>query len=1193
MLDKYLPNTTPEPELLPPGSSRSSGVLGRLPSRQSLSSQEVFGYKTGGFRRALCLAGYVLSCGGLLLLFHWKPEWDVWANCQPCSLEEADVVLLRSTDEFQICTRKKVTWIPLSTHLKPSSLATEDEESLPNRVIEKPGFKVRSLQVQKIRYAWDFSAREFRKVGALEDHYSPLEIHAKFGAGLTSAQQELRREISGPNAIDIEVTPVWKLLVKEVLHPFYIFQAFSVCLWFAESYSEYAVAIIIMSLLSISLTVYDLRKQSVKLHQLVESHNSVLVKVFRKETGAQEVESRHLVPGDILVLDEGRSLMSCDALLLSGQCVVNEGMLTGESLPVTKTALPQECKSSQPWHLGSSEDSRRHLLFCGTDVIQARGGDAGPARAIVLRTGFNTAKGDLVRSILYPKPMNFRLYRDALQFLLCLVVAAGIGMVYAICVFVINGQEAGEVVKKALDVITIAVPPALPAALTTGIIYAQRRLKKKGIFCISPQRINVCGQLNLVCFDKVTSGRGPRGVGLALFQAAHRFSSGPRMPWGPASAAMACCHSLMVLDGKVQGDPLDLKMFEATHWELVDSAGGEGGPADVLVVRPGPEAAEVSGLAVLRQFPFSSALQRMTVVAQELPGDGRVFMKGAPEMVAGFCQPETVPPSFARELQGCTSQGFRVIALAHKRLQEGQLAASLTREELESGLTFLGLLVMENRLKSETRPVLQELHQARIRSVMVTGDNLQTAITVARNAGMIPQGSRVILVEASAGPGRPLASVSWEELEEPSQEDALGYLHGRQEGKRCRGFHFCLTGGSYEVLSQHFGQLLPQLLLNGTVFARMSPAQKAHLVQQFQQGIGQEGALKEAHAGISLSEQDASVASPFTSTVPTIECVPELIRHGRAALVTSFCMFKYMALFSLASYVGVLLLYWQLNSFGNYQFLFLDLAITTVIGMTTDPPLPPRAGGPNGPHPKLAPHRPPTQLIAPPLLLSVVLNLLFSLAVQLCGFLLVQRQPWYSPTLGGLPSPLPSSACSPGNSSQGPGPRTPLPREGFQSYENTSVWLLCTLNCLTAALVFSKGRPFREPLYKNYVFVVVLAVQLAVCLFFLFANIDGLYGWGMGTFCPARPPADLLPLSPPPQEWVIENRALWRWLKGATGYQSSSRYKQLQRALRQDPAWPPSNRTDFSGSLAVPLEGPGPTYTNPAFVSHEPPCHQG
>ncbi|ETE60920.1 putative cation-transporting ATPase 13A4, partial [Ophiophagus hannah] len=868
----------------------------------------------------------------------------------------------RVLDEFQICTRKKVTWVPLPAHLKPSSLAMDDEESLPNRVIEEPGFKawrtaggpaqqkkagagqsqafnpltglgrvrgalpgfsweplggeartrllrwhsraeihprlslpqspqhptptgipaergrlqvcstpwqgasspglplpscftsplslkfavsppplpphraccpclapqVRSLQVQKIRYAWDFSAREFRKVGALEDHYSSLEIHAKFGAGLTSPQQELRREICGPNAIDIQVTPIWKLLVKE---------AFSVCLWFAESYTEYAVAIIIMSLLSISLTVYDLRKvstylsfpvhrnvfsppalgvekepQSVKLHQLVESHNSVLVKVFRKQTGTQEVESRHLVPGDTLVLDEGRSLMPCDALLLSGQCVVNEGMLTGESLPVTKTALPGECKSSQPWHVSSSEDSRRHLLFCGTDVIQARGGDAGPARAVVLRTGFNTAKGDLVRSILYPKPMNFRLYRDAMQFLLCLVVVAGIGMVYAICVFVINGQEAGEVVKKALDVITIAVPPALPAALTTGIIYTQRRLKKKGIFCISPQRINVCGQLNLVCFDKTGTltedGLDLWGVILAegqSFQEAHRFSSGPPMPWGPASAAMACCHSLMVLDGKVQGDPLDLKMFEATHWELVDSAGWEGGPADVLGVRPGPEAAEagngsgcretpslppccawavgsapvsppqvpLKGLAILRQFPFSSALQRMTVLAQELPGDGQVFMKGAPEMVASFCQPET----------GLHFPG---------------LPSDCAGTQTPAGGTT-------GRLPD------QELSQAHIRSVMVTGDNLQTAITVARNAGMIPQGSRVILVEACARPGQPSASVSWEELEELSQEGGSRPEVVLVELGGGRGFHFCLSGASYEVLSQHFGHLLPQV----------------------------------------------------------------------------------------------------------------------------------------------------------------------------------------------------------------------------------------------------------------------------------------------------------------------------------------------------------------------------------------------
>jgi len=65
-------------------------------------------------------------------------------------------------------------------------------------------------------------------------------------------------------------------------------------------------------------------------------------------------------------------------------------------------------------------------------------------------------------------------------------------------------QAAGTIVQRVLDIVTIAVPPALPAAMTVGSIYAQNRLKKQGIFCISPQRINLCGKLKCICFDKVT-----------------------------------------------------------------------------------------------------------------------------------------------------------------------------------------------------------------------------------------------------------------------------------------------------------------------------------------------------------------------------------------------------------------------------------------------------------------------------------------------------------------------------------------------------------------------------------------------------------------------------------------------------------------------------------------------------------------
>uniref|UniRef100_A0A8C9EVX5 Cation-transporting ATPase n=1 Tax=Pavo cristatus TaxID=9049 RepID=A0A8C9EVX5_PAVCR len=1103
------------------------------------NEMEIFGYKTQGCRKALCIAGYILTCGALLLLFYWKPEWDVWANCVPCSLEEADVVLLRTTDEFRIYSRKNVTWISVSGIIKSRldypSIAEED--SIFNKALMKPSLQVKSIQVQKIRYVWNIYAKQFQKVG---------------------------RVICGPNAIDVPVIPIWKLLIKEVLNPFYVFQLFSVCLWFAEDYMEYAAAIIIMSLLSISLTVYDLRQQSVKLQGLVESHNNIMVTVCRNKEGFQELESRHLVPGDMMVLKEGKALLPCDAILISGQCIVNESMLTGTAC-------------------------------------------------------FNTAKGDLVRSILYPKPMNFKLYRDALRFLMCLIAFATIGMIYTVCVFALNGEEAGEVVKKALDVITIAVPPALPAALTTGIIYTQRRLKKKGIFCISPQRINMCGQLNLICFDK-TGTLTEDGLDLwgllpsegNCFQDVHRFPADHSLPWGPAFGAMVVCHSLIVLEGKIQGDPLDVKMFEATNWVIDDSSGHQTESqrsTHATVVRPRPKAnsASVEGITILHQFPFSSALQRMSVIAQETGGEKQVFTKGAPEMVAMLCRAETVPSNFESKLLFYTAQGFRVIGLACKSLQSGEQSTDLTREEVESDLTFLGLLIMENRLKRETKPVLEDLSAAHIRSVMVTGDNIQTAVTVAKNAGMISPTNRVILVEANKIPGSLSASVTWKPLEENKTEDYGNLDSDSQTGRRIRlamesgQFHFAMSGKSYQIVAQHFSHLLPKLLLNATVFARMSPSQKSSLVEEFQKldyfvgmcgdGANDCGALKVAHAGISLSEQEASVASPFTSRTPSIACVPELIREGRAALVTSFCMFKYMALYSTIQYLGVLLLYWQLNSFGNYQFLFQDLAITTVIGMTMSF---------TEAYPKLVPYRPPSQLISPPLLLSVILNILFSLCMQIFGFLMVQKQPWYSKT--DIHSACLSVNSHMENSSSASNLGLHVVRDGdptevdngYKSYENTTVWLLSTINCLIIALVFSKGRPFRQPIYTNYVFVLVLVGQLSVCLFLVFADIDDLYS-KMDLVCTPTTwrismvmmLAVTLAVSFLVEEAIIENRALWLLLKRTFQYHSKSHYKRLQRVLEQDSAWPPLNETLFSDSVAVSVEEDTGGHSNPTFDSNE------
>ncbi|XP_066457991.1 probable cation-transporting ATPase 13A4 [Eleutherodactylus coqui] len=1176
------------------------------------NEMDIFGYRTSIYRKALCICGYIFSLGFLLLIFYWKPEWHIWANCIPCTLREADVVLLRTTDAFKEHAWKKVRSIQLSDpEYKSFRAVTQDVDSVINKSVIKPELQVRYIRVQKIRYIWDDYRKQFTKSGILEDHYTCLSIHDNFGNGFLKAEQDVRRLICGPNIIDVGIVPIWKLLFKEVLSPFYVFQLFSVCLWFAEEYIEYSVAIIIMSLICIGLSVYTLRQQSIKLHRLVESHNNIKVSVYGKQKGIFHEESRHLAPGDVIVV-ERNSLLPCDALLISGACIVNESMLTGESIPVTKTSLPN-VDNTEPWKVHSVDDYKRHILFCGTQVIQTKSSDT--VKAVVMRTGFNTAKGDLVRSILYPKPVNYKLYRDALIFLGFLIGLSLIGMIYAVCVFSLKGSDAGEVVKKALDVITIAVPPALPAALTAGIIYAQKRLQKSGIFCISPQRINLCGSVNLFCFDK-TGTLTEDGLDLwgivpsngYRFQDIIPTTSSSSLSWGPLLGAMASCHSLIVLDGSVQGDPLDLKMFEFTCWDIEEAVGDSVQSMQTMTVKPGPEAKKVTveGIVILQQFPFSSGLQRMSVITQILNGDEyAVYMKGAPEMVASFCKPDTIPTNFSEELELYTKQGFRVIGLAYKILNRSENAnvKDLKRDEVECNLTFLGLLVMENRLKLETRPVLKELSNARVRTVMITGDNLQTAVTVAKNSGMISESSTVILVDAKEPTDSRLASITWtvvEGMKMKSFEEVDICIDIQNNGKpdlEKPPYYFAMTGSTYDVILQYFNNLLQKMLINGTVFARMSPGQKSSLVEEFQKlgyyvgmcgdGANDCGALKMAHVGISLSEQEASVASPFTSNTPNIECVPQLLKEGRAALITSFCVFKYMALYSMIQYTGVLLLYWQLNTYANYQFLFQDLAITTIISVTMSL---------NQAYPKLAPYRPPAQLISPPLLLSVILNIILSLIVQICGFVIVQKQVWYNA------SDI-YSACRPANGSYlNDTSRSNYilqqqdltMRTDYQSYENTTVWLLGTLNCLIVAFVFSKGQPFRKPTYTNYIFVIVILVQVAVCLFLLFANISNLYR-AMELVCtPLLWRGSIiimlliiLALSYASEEMLIENRTLWNSMKRLTNYRSKSPYKKLQHLLSKDSDWPPLSHKEVALPTDKAQKSELGDYVNPSFEISE------
>uniref|UniRef100_A0A7N6ABM3 P-type ATPase A domain-containing protein n=1 Tax=Anabas testudineus TaxID=64144 RepID=A0A7N6ABM3_ANATE len=854
-----------------------------------------------------------------------------------------------------------------------------------------------------------------------------------------------RRRIYGPNLIDVPVKPYIKLLFEEVLNPFYVFQIFSITLWMIDHYYYYAICIFIISIISISISLYETRKQSVTLHSMARLVTNVTV---RRNSGGEEcVSSVDLVPGDCLIIPQEGLLLPCDAALLAGECLVNESMLTGESVPVLKTPLPAGGGKY------NSETERRHSLFCGTQLIQAKGGGPGHsgALAVVTSTGFFTAKGSLISSILFPPPINFRFYQDSVKFLLILGCAALIGTIYSFVILLRANVTWVELVIRSLDIVTIAVPPALPAAITTGTIYAQRRLKKQGVFCISPPRINVCGKVSVFCFDKTGTlteeGLDVWGVmegGPAGFS---ELVPEPRqLQPGPMLSGLACCHTVTLLHDQPIGDPLELKMVESTGDRNVVNA-EFGGHKVLSVMRPPTHQIQtqvsVPALAIVQRFPFSSALQRMSVVTVSSGGRSAfAFIKGSPEMVASLCRAETVPAQFSSELRNFASEGLRVLALAAVSFS----CVSLHRGDVEKDMQFLGLLLMKNLAKPESAKVIKILRLAHLRSVMVTGDNILTAVNVAKICGMVGSDEKVIFVNATPPTARSMPTLRF------SLEDTQSSVEGSF------GYHLAINGKSFAALCDYFPEHLPKVLMRATVFARMAPDQKTQLVKELQKlnyrvgmcgdGANDCGALRAADVGVSLSEAEASVASPFTSKTENISCVPLLIREGRCSLVTSFSLFRFMAMYSLIQFCSVLIVYTMKTEIADLQFLFCDICLVTVLAIVM---------GRGGPSNELHPCRPPASLLALPVLGSLFLHTCtiilvdtvnLTLSVVLCRYI-----------------PLNSTVFGTAN----------LP-----NMEDTTVFDMSGFQYIIMAVVVTKSYPHKKPLFYNVIFLCLLFILFGV-----------------------------------------------------------------------------------------------------------------
>ncbi len=215
---------------------------------------------------------------------------------------------------------------------------------------------------RRLKYSWSDRAGTFVRVRSLGEGGGGAPRLCDFSdlPGFMEEEAAARRLLHGPNSVDVEVKSYARLLFEEVLNPFYVFQVrnrkesklsymypksiypyvqlFSIILWSFDNYVAYASCILLISLITVALSLRETRRQSQSLHDMVASSGRIGVMVKRGDR-FEEVDSSRLVPGDVVAVPRrGGCVMSCDAVLLTGSAIVNESMLTGESVPVTKSA---------------------------------------------------------------------------------------------------------------------------------------------------------------------------------------------------------------------------------------------------------------------------------------------------------------------------------------------------------------------------------------------------------------------------------------------------------------------------------------------------------------------------------------------------------------------------------------------------------------------------------------------------------------------------------------------------------------------------------------------------------------------------------------------------------------------------------------------------------------------------------------
>ncbi|MHB9144531.1 MAG: cation-translocating P-type ATPase [Symbiobacteriia bacterium] len=754
-------------------------------------------------------------------------------------------------------------------------------------------------------------------------HLFPVTTPVDWERGLAPAEAQARLQHFGPNALREQPKPSFLQLVLEQLRDvtvLFLLGGTGVALFVGRLRDALTIGAVVV------LNAFIGAAQQGKADSSLDALKKLSAPASRVVRGGMEVlvPTDSLVPGDVLVLEAGDRVPADGVLLRASNFEVEEAILTGESLPVTKAAGP--CLIAPPTAEERSVLERVDMVFMGTSIVRGR------ARAMVTATGMATEVGQIALMLESSEnartPLQTRM--DELGHSLLLGSLAICGSVAL--AGLLRGMPVLDVLMTAIGLAVAAVPEGLPTFVTIGLAMGVHQMAKRRALVRVLSAVESLGSVTVICSDKTGTITHNQMVIRSLYTAAGWYEitgsgyrpEGTILRGGTGSSAGAGEGADL---GARTGDaaaPADLKAAPDLMRLLLVGAlcndarlvepDGPSGQDDWSVVGDPAEgallvAAVKGGLEIDRlaetyvrqaEIPFDSDRRRMSVLVHDDAGRRLLCVKGAPETILPLCsqvmhggEEHPLDAAARSEIAAATAamagRALRVLALAYCPLADNPDPAPSSRssdaphlDELESGLTFAGLAGMMDPARKEIRPALDRCRRAGIRVLILTGDHRATAAAVGSDIGLV------------------------ESTDEVASGDELDSLDD-------------------ESLALAVDQM--------RVLARISPRQKlrvvkalkrrGHVVAMIGDGVNDAPALREADIGIAMGRTGTDVARHASGLVladDNFSTVLAAVEQGR----TTYANIRKAIYYLLASNMGEVVLMFASSVSG------LPLALTPV-----------------------------------------------------------------------------------------------------------------------------------------------------------------------------------------------------------------------------------------------------------------------